>query len=383
MPATIPPGTRVLTVGEVTRVVKHLLEQTLTDIWVEGEVSNLARPASGHVYLTLKDEESPLRTVVYRGVALRLRFDLRDGQRVIIRGRLSVYAQRGEYNLLAEEVHPKGIGPLELAFRQLKEKLSLAGYFEPRRKKPLPAVPRRIGLLSSSTGSAVRDVLETLARRWPAAEVLVCPVRVQGDGAATEVAAGLDLLNRVTGTLPIDVILIARGGGSLEDLWAFNEEPVAHAIHRSAIPVITGIGHEDDLTIADLVADRRALTPTDSAQRAVPDRAEMLQAFETHRARLGSALARTVQIAKARLAQIDARLKRGADTRAEGGRSRLESAAGRLEALSPLAVLSRGYSITLTEGQVVRDAADVKPGDRIVTRLGRGVLSSVVEGGHG
>jgi exodeoxyribonuclease VII large subunit len=376
-------------------------------VWVEGEVSNLARPGSGHLYLTLKDEEAPLRAVVYRGVALRMRFDLRDGMRVVVRGRLSVYEPRGEYQLLAEEVHPKGIGPLELAFRQLKEKLSLLGYFEPGRKKPLPAVPRRIGIISSPTGSAVRDVLEVLAHRWPAAEVLVCPVHVQGEGAATEVAAALKLLNTFggpDGKLPIDVLLIARGGGSLEDLWAFNEEPVAHAIYQSHIPVITGIGHEDDLTIADLVADQRALTPTEAAMRAVPDRAEVLLALEAHHSRMRALITRIVQLARSRLEQLAdrpclrrpvevmrdrerridelaARMKRAIQGRIDKARARLEATAGRLEGLSPLAVLSRGYSLTFDEGgRLLRDAEQVRPGERLRTRLLGGEVVSVVEG---
>src|SRR5438552_4734079 len=197
MSASFPPaGVKVLTVGELTRSVQALVEDAHPSVWVEGEVSNLARPASGHVYFTLKDEEAPLKTAFYRGFALRVRFDLRDGMKVIARGKLSVFAQRGEYQLLVEEVQPKGIGPLELAFRQLKEKLSVRGYFDPRRKRPLPRFPRRVALVTSGTGSAVRDMLEILGRRWPAAEVWVCPVRVQGEGAASEIAAALGLLNR-------------------------------------------------------------------------------------------------------------------------------------------------------------------------------------------
>src|SRR5262245_5147195 len=212
-----PPGVQVLTVKELTRAIKELLEAEHPSVWVEGEVSNLARPTSGHVYLTLKDDEAPLRAVLYRGVALRMRFDLRDGMRVVVRGRLTVYTPRGEYQLLIEEVHPKGIGPLELAFRQLKERLSARGYFEPARKKPLPRIPRRVALVTSPTGSAVRDMLEVLARRWPAVEVWVFPVRVQGDDAAPQIAAAIGYLNQLR--RDIDVILLGRGGGSLEDLW--------------------------------------------------------------------------------------------------------------------------------------------------------------------
>src|SRR5437763_292458 len=230
-----PAGVKVLTVGELTRAIKGTLEEGYASVWGVGGVSTLARPCSGHMSLTLKDDEAPLKAVLYRGIALRLRFDLQDGMRIIARGRLTLYMPRGEYQFLIEELQPKGIGPLELAFRQLKEKLSVRGYFDPRRKKKLPRIPRRIGLVTSPTGSAVRDMLEVLSRRWPATEVWVCPVRVQGEGAAEEIAAALALLNRIggAGPTPIDVLILGRGGGSLEDLWPFNEEVVAPALYTS------------------------------------------------------------------------------------------------------------------------------------------------------
>jgi exodeoxyribonuclease VII large subunit len=406
-----PPGVKVLTVGELTRGVKLLLESAYAPVWVEGEVSNLARPGSGHVYLTLKDDAAPLKAVIYRGVALRMRFDLRDGMKVIVRGRLTVYEPRGEYQLLIEEVQPKGIGPLELAFRQLKEKLSVLGYFEPRRKKQPPRFPRRVTLLTSPTGSAVRDMLEILSRRWPATEVWVCPVRVQGDGAAGEIAAALAQLNRIGGPdaspeQRIDVILLGRGGGSLEDLWAFNEEVVAHAIFRSRIPVVSGVGHEDDLTIADLVADVRALTPSEAAERIVPDGAEILAWLGQVEVRLRALLLRGVQTAREHLAELasrrcfrapqdrireeqqrlegwDERLGRSARQRLAQTRERLGALAGRLEALSPLNVLARGYSVTRKEdGSVVRDAEQVRPGDRVVIQVRRGRLVGRIEECH-
>jgi exodeoxyribonuclease VII large subunit len=401
-----PPGVTVLTVGELTRGIKELLEEAHPDVWVEGEVSNLARPSSGHQYLTLKDEDAPLKAVVYRGVALRLKFDLRDGMRVVARGRLSVYTPRGEYQLLIEQVQPKGIGPLELAYRQLKERLSVRGYFDPARKKPLPRVPRRIALLTSPTGSAVRDVLEVLARRWPAVEVWVCPVPVQGD-AAPHIAAALGFLNQVGargGPTPIDVLLLARGGGSLEDLWPFNEEVVAHAIVRSEIPVLTGIGHEDDVTIADLVADKRALTPSEAAERAVPDRAEVAQKLLADASRLAAALKRQLDRARTLLDQLAARpclrrpldrvreqerrlddlaerLKRGLRRRLDQAGHRLESLTGRLAGLSPLGVLARGYSLTrrMADLSVVRTAGDVGAGDWLLTQVAQGRIISRVE----
>jgi exodeoxyribonuclease VII large subunit len=417
MSALLPPaGVRIYTVGELTRAVKELIEEAHPSVWVEGEVSNLARPVSGHVYLTLKDDEAPLRAVLYRGIALRLRFDLRDGMKVVVRGRLSVYERRGEYQLLIEEVHPKGIGPLELAFRQLKEKLSVLGYFDPARKKPLPRFPRRIALVTSGTGSAVRDLLEVLARRWPATPVWVCPVRVQGEGAAAEIAAALTLLNQIgspeqfpaggapSGTAPIDVLVLARGGGSLEDLWPFNEEIVARAIFASAIPVVTGVGHEDDLTIADLVADLRALTPTHAAQQVVPDRTEMLDALDAVLARLRALLANHLELARTRLEHLASRpclrrpnepirerrlrleewaerLRRAAGSRLERAGVSLDSLAARLEAVSPLKVLARGYSLTrrLDDKSVVRGPDGVRAGDWLVTQVQAGRIVSRVE----
>jgi exodeoxyribonuclease VII large subunit len=407
MSALFPPaGVVVLSVGELTRAIRELLEDAHPCVWVQGEVSNLARPQSGHLYLTLKDDEAPLRAVIYRGVALRLRFDLRDGMQVVVRGRISVYEPRGEYQLLIEEVQPRGIGPLELAFRQLKEKLSLLGYFEPGRKKALPRFPRRVCLVTSPTGSAVRDLLEVLGRRWPALEVWVCPVRVQGDGAAEEIAAALDRLNRfAAGPHRIDVVILGRGGGSLEDLWPFNEEVVARAIHRCCIPVVTGVGHEDDLTIADLVADQRALTPSEAAERVVPDRAEVIEGLAGLAGRLRVLLLRRLERARARLEQLaerpcfrrpverirdrerkldelGERLKRALGRRLERGQQTLESLAGRLHGLSPLAVLGRGYSLTrrLEDLTVVRRAEQVRPGDWIVTQVQAGRVVSRVEG---
>jgi exodeoxyribonuclease VII large subunit len=402
-----PPGVKVLTVSELTLAVKELLETEHPCVYVEGEVSNLARPASGHLYLTLKDDQSPIRAVLYRGIALRLRYDLRDGMHVIVRGRLTVYAPRGEYQLLIEEVQPKGIGPLELAFRQLKEKLSARGYFELARKKALPGFPRRIGLVTSPTGSAVRDMLEVLAQRWPGVEVWVCPVHVQGDEAAPEIATAIGYLNQVgrpDGDTPIDVLILARGGGSLEDLWPFNEEIVAHAIDRSRLPIVTGIGHEDDLTIADLVADRRALTPTEAASLVVPDRLDLQTAVERLAGKLRTNLVQRAQLARTRLDQLSARpclrrpldrlrheerriddlgqrLQRAMTHHLERARVRLRSITDILEGLSPLKILARGYSLTyrLDDLALIRSARQIGKGDWILTRIHGGKLVSRVE----
>ncbi len=377
MPPPFPPaGVKILSIGELTRAIKGLLEEAHPIVWVEGEVSNLSRPSSyGHQYLTLKDDEAPLKAVLYRAIALRMKFDLRDGMRVIVRGRLTLYMPRGEYQLLIEEIQPKGIGPLELAFRQLKEKLSLKGYFDPKRKRKPPRIPRRIVLVTSPSGSAVRDMLEILSRRWPAAEVWVCPVHVQGEGAAAEVAEAIAALNRLAddGTA-IDVLIVGRGGGSLEDLWTFNEECVARALFQSRIPVVTGIGHEDDLTIADMVADLRALTPSEAAEKVVPDRVAVLDWLEGLETRFRSDLRRRLDAARSRLDELagrpcfrrplervheerrriddwNERLQRAAQRRVEQLRERLKAEAARLENLSPLNVLARGYSLTRKEDE--------------------------------
>jgi exodeoxyribonuclease VII large subunit len=396
-----PENVKVYAVGELTRAVKGILEEAFApSVWVSGEVSNLKKHTSGHWYLTLKDRESQLQTTIYRGVNLRLRYDLQNGMEVIARGRLTVYQPQGQYQLQVEEVQPKGVGPLELAFRQLKEKLSRLGYFD-RRKRPLPPYPRRVALVTSPTGAAVRDMLETLTRRWPLAEVWVHPATVQGDGAGASVAAAIRTLNTLPG---IDVMILGRGGGSLEDLWAFNEECVAQAVFESRIPVVSGIGHETDLVISDMVADLRALTPTDAATKVVPNKSDVLTWLSETDGRLRELLLRRLDLARSRLAELmrrrcfrsplervrelerrldewHERLQRALRQRLAELRQRLEAQAGRLESLSPLNVLARGYSLTRTEadGVVVRTPAQVRPGDRVVTLVRHGSLISRVE----
>jgi exodeoxyribonuclease VII large subunit len=398
----LPPAEHVLSVGELTRQVKEAVEGGFPNVWVAGEVSNCKKHTSGHVYLTLKDSEARLDSVVFRGIALRVKFDLRDGMEVIARGRLNVYVPQGKYQLAVEELHPKGIGALELAFQQLKEKLSVRGYFEPKRKKRLPRFPRRVVLVTSPTGAAVRDMLEILGRRWPATEVWVCPVPVQGEGAGLKIAEALGRLNRIRG---IDAIILGRGGGSLEDLWAFNEECVAHALFTSRIPVVSGVGHETDYTIADMVADLRAETPSAAAMRVVPDRAEIAEWLRGTGDQLRVMLKQKLQRAKQRLLdlsrqrclrlplerirdeerrldEIAGRLERALRQRLVLAQQRVEAQAGRLETLSPLNVLARGYSLTRKEadGSVVRGPAQVQPGDRLMTTVQNGRILSRVEG---
>lgn len=396
----------VRSVGDLTEEVKELLEVGFPSVWVAGEISNLARPSSGHIYLTLKDARAQLRAVMWRGLALRVRFEPHDGLEVIARGRLSVYPQRGDYQLVIEELHPRGIGAQELALRQLKERLFRLGYFARERKKPLPRFPTQLALVTSPTGAAVRDMLEILGRRWPAVEVWVCPVRVQGEGAAAEVAAAVRLLNRLaeTSVLAMDVLIVGRGGGSSEDLDAFNAESVAQAIFESRIPVVSAVGHEIDVTIADLVADHRALTPSEAAAAVVPDRTELLLGLDELQTRLSDSMTRRLEQARWRLDDLtqrrafrlplerihsqeqrlddwEQRLHRAARQRLVQDRERLQAFAARLETLSPLNVLGRGYSLTCTEADrsVVRSPQQVRPGDRLVTTVQHGRIVSRVE----
>ncbi|MGE3821802.1 MAG: exodeoxyribonuclease VII large subunit [Isosphaeraceae bacterium] len=375
-PAEAEPA--FLSVAELTGRVKTTLERKFAEVALKAEVSNVARPRSGHVYLVLKDDEAQLRAVLWKSDAQKILFDLEDGLAVKVWGRLTVYPPRGEYQLTIRRIEPEGIGGLELAFRQTVARLSAEGLFDPSRKKPLPRFPRRIVVVTSPTGAAVRDFLQVTGRRWPSTEILIAPTAVQGPGAAEQVAEAIGLANRVKET---DLIVVTRGGGSLEDLWAFNEEVVARAIAASRSPVISAIGHEVDVTIADLVADFRALTPSEAAERCVPDAHEIAQRLDRLSDRLGRAGRDRITQARDRLDRLGERATLALRRVVEDRRNQLARLASRLEALSPLGVLARGYSLTLTEsGTPIRDAREVRPGDRVVSRLASGQILSRVEG---
>jgi exodeoxyribonuclease VII large subunit len=365
------------TVSSLTDRIKDALEADFAEVAVEGELSNLARPKSGHVYFTLKDHTASLRGVMWKSDAQRLAFDLTDGLAVRILGRLTVYPPRGEYQVVAGYIEPQGIGALELAFRQLYARLSAEGLFDLERKRPTPRFPRRIVIVTSPTGAAVRDLLQVTGRRWAAADILIAPTRVQGAGAGAEIAAAIALANRVKDA---DVIIIARGGGSVEDLWAFNEEIVARAVAGSRLPVISAVGHEIDITLADLAADQRALTPSEAGELAVPDSREVAM----HLDRLAERIHRVSQtrLAEARLQldQLADRARCAMRKSLDDRRHTLARLAASLEALSPLSVLARGYSLTfLADGKtLVRSSDDVHPGDFILTRLSAGQISSRV-----
>jgi exodeoxyribonuclease VII large subunit len=396
------PAQQALTVSQLTAQIKDALEGQFTSVWVAGEVSNFSRPQSGHSYFTLKDDQAQIRAVMWRGTAARLKFDLADGLEVICHGHVDVYAPRGSYQLVVDELQPKGVGALELALRKLRDKLAAEGLFDPARKRPLPTFPRRVAFVTSPTGAAVRDFLEVLRRRWRGVDVLIIPARVQGEGAAQEIVAGIRAANRLVP--PPDVLVVGRGGGSLEDLWAFNEEPVVRAIAASSIPTVSAVGHEIDVTLSDLAADVRALTPSEAAERVVPAAEDVTARMRSYRDRLRAAVLRRIASAQSRLESLSAQRsfrrpldivhdrERRLDELALRGNAaicalvdqrhgRTAMLAGKLESLSPLAVLGRGYSITQdgTTGKVIRDSAELRVGQLIVTRFVEGQATSKVE----
>ena len=391
----VPP----VSVTQLTDQLKEVVEVSFPYVAVQGEVSNCSRAASGHIYLTLKDQHSQIRAVVWKSSAARLKFKMNDGLEVIVMGAVEVYAARGSYQLIADRVTPVGLGPLELAFRQLHDKLRDEGLFDSARKRPIPTFPCRIALVTSPTGAAVRDLLQVITRRWPNAQVVIVPVPVQGDRAAKKIAAAL----RVVHLIPdVDVVIAGRGGGSLEDLWAFNEEVVARAIYDCEIPVISAVGHEVDVSIADLVADRRALTPSEAGELVVPSYRDVSHGLNGVRQRLANALreqairarlrldslrerrvfqrpADRIHDANQRIDQLAERMQRAVRrSRSDAGRQ-VESIATRLDALSPLKVLGRGYSLTKTaSGQLVHSVDVVQTGDELRTILPNGTVTSEV-----
>ncbi len=369
----------IRTVGELTAQIKATLERGFANVAVRGEISGLSRPRSGHVYFKLKDDTAQISAVLWKSDAERLVFELADGLAVRAWGKIAVYAPRGEYQLTIRDLEPEGIGALELAFRQTVERLKAEGLFDVERKRPLPRFPKRIVVVSSPTGAAVRDFLQVVDRRWRSVEVLIAPAKVQGIGAAKEVADAIAMANRISG---VDFIVLARGGGSLEDLWAFNEEVVARAIFASRLPIVSAVGHEIDVTVADLVADVRALTPSEAGERCVPDLEEVRRHIERLGQRLHHAGRGRIDDARYQLDRLKDRLNQSILRDLEAKRFKLGRAAASLEALSPLGVLARGYSVTTRDGHgdLLRASNEVAPGDLIQTRLASGSLvSEVVE----
>ena len=440
------PARQILSVSELTANLREVLETTFPEIWVEGELSNAKVWQTGHLYFTLKDGNSQIKGVMFRSALRYLKFKPEDGLHVVVRGRISVYDPKGEYQLVGEHMEPHGYGPLQLAFEQLKKKLAAEGLFESSRKRPLPALPRRIGVVTSIDGAALRDIIRVLRRRYPNAHVVIAPSRVQGEDASGEIVRALRWIARIDA---VDVVIVGRGGGSLEDLWAFNEERVARAIAACPVPVISAVGHETDFTIADFVADLRAPTPSAAAELVVRrkddfctfiDRqGDRLQAAMRRRvsrleSRLNALLARpgyagqrgrlamrgrhvaelasslrqtmTTLVArrarrhdvlrrglaefdprhrlgavKTRLVARDGQLGHAAARRVHQADARFKALAARLEGLSPLSVLGRGYAVAWdsTRTRILRDPAAVNAGDEIIVTLERGELRSIVK----
>jgi exodeoxyribonuclease VII large subunit len=439
------PQRRILTVSELTAHVRTLLEERFFEIWVEGELSNCRVWNTGHLYFTMKDAHAQIKGVMFRSSLRLLRFKPQDGLRVVARGRISVYDPKGEYQIVCEHLEPEGLGALQLAFDQLKQRLAAEGLFDQARKRPLPALPRKIGIVTSLDGAAVRDIINVLRRRYANAHIVIRPTRVQGDGAALDIARGLRAIARIKG---VDVILVGRGGGSIEDLWSFNQEVVARAIAGSPVPVISAVGHETDVTIADFVADVRAPTPSAAAEIVVARKDEFVAridrlvrgvsgamsmrkhrlesrlrvlesrsgfagmrghlalrgrhadelTFELRRA-LQTGLAareRTYQRLRLTLERFDLRRRlAGVRTRLIAGDGRLHSAIGRrthllhgrlgasaarLDSLSPLAVLGRGYAVcwNADRTQVIRDASTIETGSRVLVTVEKGELTCEV-----
>jgi exodeoxyribonuclease VII large subunit len=387
----------VLSVSELLRSVRDTLERRFPLAWVRGEVSNLTRAPSGHLYFTLKDRAAQAECVLFRSRAAALEVPLRDGAQVEAHVLVGLYEPRGRFQLTVERVRPAGLGPLYERFLRVKEKLEREGLFDPASKRPLPPYPRCIGVVTSRAAAALQDVLTTLARRNPAVQVVVYPAPVQGDGAADRLCAALARANRRN---ECDVILLVRGGGSIEDLWAFNEEALARAIRASRIPVVVGVGHESDFTIADFAADRRAPTPTAAAELAIASRTEMLGRMtqcvrslsREMRRRLQYAMqaldgsarrlvhpAQKLRNAEQALAQLRTRLAFAFGHRVHRCAARVERLQASLAGLDPGAVLARGYSITRNPaGEVLRDAAQARDGELILTTLAHGTLASRV-----
>ena len=447
-PARKPPASRerrIHTVSELTGRIRMLLEEEFVEVWVEGELSNCKVWNTGHMYFTLKDANAQIKGVMFRSSLLRLRFKPQDGLRVVARGRVSVYDPKGEYQLICEHFEPEGLGARQLAFDQLKQRLSKEGLFDERRKRALPALPRKIGVVTSLDGAAIRDILKVLGRRYANAHVIIRPTRVQGEGAALDIARGLSAIGRVGG---VDVVIVARGGGSIEDLWAFNEEVVARAIAGCPVPTISAVGHETDVTIADFVADVRAPTPSAAAEIVVARHDDFVTRIDRLTSRVGAAMAARRHRLESRLRTLEARsglagtrgrlamrgrhtaelthelgramraslskrerryqnlrlaletfdLRRrlaGVRTRLVSGegkltavmdrrrhmfQSQLGSVAAKLESLSPLAVLARGYAVCWNGDRtaVIRDASSVAVGNSVTVTLARGELSCEV-----
>ena len=395
---------RIFRVGQLLAGLSRLLEDQVGRVWVMGEVSNFHRAASGHAYFSLKDDQGQLKAALFRSAASRVPFEIEEGSEIVVYADVSIYTARGDLQLIVRHVEPRGIGALQLAFEQLRRRLEAEGLFEPERKRELPAFPRRVGVVTSATGAAIHDVIEVAAQRFPGTPLLISPTRVQGEGSEAEIVAALERVTGSPGREDVDVVLLVRGGGSLEDLMSFNSEDVARAIVACPVPIVSGVGHEVDVTIADLAADARASTPSAAAAQVLPDRASLVATLARDWRRLEASARSFLRDAQRRLARERDALRILAPTaRLASQRSRLQTAThglarevragvdrrrarlslqlGRLDSLSPLAVLARGFAMVRRQrdGLIVRRPEEAPAGERLRIRVAAGELRAVTE----
>jgi exodeoxyribonuclease VII large subunit len=391
-----------LSITQLTWYLKRLVEEAVPRVWIEGEISDLSRPSSGHLYFTLKDEKAQIRAVIWRSTASRLKVNLKDGMSVICCGGVEVYPPRGTYQIVINQVQPKGVGALQLAFQELYQRLGQEGLFNPERRQPLPPFPKRIGFVTSPTGAAIHDFLESAEHLWNDFYLYVIPSRVQGDAASAEIVQGIQLAQQIRPKL--DLLIVGRGGGSIEDLWSFNEEVVVRAVAACSIPIVSAVGHEIDVTLCDLAADARAMTPSQAASLVLPKRSEFLGTIQSFaqridqltrsrllrfRQRVAGLADRPVlskpqwihQMRKQSIDDWEQRVGMAWQRLLANRRQQLSEMARATEALSPLSVLQRGYSLTtLSDTRFpLRSASEVSPGQTIKTRLSEGVIVSRVE----
>lgn len=396
------PNPTVYSVAQLNNYVKSVLDndENLNHLFVTGEISNYKPHYSGHMYMTIKDETASIKAVMFAGNASRLKFKPENGMKVIIFGTVSLFQRDGSYQLYINDMQPDGIGALNVAFEQLKKKLEAEGLFSSQYKKPIPKFPQKVGVVTSATGAAVQDIFNVLKRRYPVAEVVLRPCQVQGEGAANDIANAIKEFNKVKGA---DVLIVGRGGGSIEDLWAFNEEIVARAVFESEIPVISAVGHETDVTICDFVADLRAPTPSAAAECAVPDCFELkanllsckqrlntlsknileserkkLLAFEKSGALKNPLL--KINDSKKDILYLNEKLVNLTSSLIEANRSKVNALGGKLDALSPLGVIARGYSVTKNKDKIIKSIKDVKIDDEITVNLSDGMITAMVCG---
>lgn len=398
----IPRPRTIFSVTDITNTLKRIIQQNplLQNVWVRGQVSNLSRPNSGHIYFTLKDDNSSIKGIIWRSHASRLKFNLRDGDEILVNGQITIYPASSNYQINISKVEPIGIGALQLAFEQLKQKLSDEGLFDDSHKKPLPRYPIKIGVITSETGAAIRDIHKQLSRRYPLAELLLYPSLVQGEQAATEIAHAISEMNK---RADIDVLIVGRGGGSIEDLSAFNEEIVARAIFKSEIPVVSAVGHETDFTIADMVADHRSSTPSAAIENIVPDKSELISGLNGTKSRLNELIKQRIKSKYEVIEYLSTELsptkrleniyelsqtidrleesyQRVIDAKMEEKNVKLQSLADQLDNLSPLSTLNRGYSICRdVSGDVITSIQQINTGERIDVKLSQGSLLCTVD----